>query len=149
MDHLLGNDNIINHLIWTSFSNKFIAKSWFIENNYFSYDDNWIKQLQPTKHQTNKSKLNKQIQMEIMDEMQQHQIMSRNALYAQYTQEQLVNPQQHFNLGGNGLDIAHAVLPLEDGRLLVVGTSESQNGLFLNNRGGKDIFIALWDVVLE
>ena len=63
--------------------------------------------------------------------------------------DQNLFPQQHFNLGGNGLDIAHAVLPLEDGRLLVVGTSESQNGLFLNNRGGKDIFIALWDVVLE
>lgn len=58
-------------------------------------------------------------------------------------------PQQHFNLGGSGLDIAHAVLPLNDGRLLVTGTSESQNGLFLNNRGGKDIFVALWDVVLE
>ena len=58
-------------------------------------------------------------------------------------------PKQHFNLGGSGLDIAHAVLPLNDGRLLVTGTSESQNGLFLNNRGGKDIFVALWDVVLE
>ncbi len=58
-------------------------------------------------------------------------------------------PKQHFNLGGSGLDIAHAVLPLEDGRLVVVGTSESQDGPFKNNRGDKDIFIALWDVVLE
>lgn len=58
-------------------------------------------------------------------------------------------PKQHFNLGGSGFDIAHALLPLNDGRLLVTGTSESQNGLFLNNRGGKDIFVALWDVVLE
>ena len=63
--------------------------------------------------------------------------------------DQNLFPQQHFSLGGSGLDIAHAVLPLNDGRLLVTGTSESQNGLFLNNRGGKDIFIALWDVVLE
>ena len=63
--------------------------------------------------------------------------------------DQNLFPQQHFNLGGNGLDIAHAVLPLEGGRLFVVGTSESQSGLFLSNRGGKDIFIALWDVVLE
>ena len=63
--------------------------------------------------------------------------------------DQNLFPQQHFNLGGSGLDIAHAVLPLNDGRLLVAGTTESRNGLFLNNRGGKDIFIALWDVVLE
>lgn len=63
--------------------------------------------------------------------------------------DQNLFPQQHFNLGGNALDIAHAVLPLEDGRLLVVGTSESQDGLFQNNQGGKDIFVALWDVISE
>ena len=58
-------------------------------------------------------------------------------------------PKQHFTLGGSGLDIAHAVLSLNDGRLVVVGTSESQDGPFLNNQGDKDIFVALWDVVLE
>lgn len=58
-------------------------------------------------------------------------------------------PMQHFSLGGSGLDIAHAILTLDDGRLLVVGTSESQDGPFQNNRGDKDIFIAIWDVVLE
>ena len=63
--------------------------------------------------------------------------------------DQNLFPQQHFNLGGNGLDIAHAVLPLEDRKLLVVGTSESQEGLFQNNQGEKDIFVALWNVVLE
>ena len=63
--------------------------------------------------------------------------------------DQNLFPQQHFNLGGNALDIAHAILPLEDGRLLVVGTSESQDGLFQNNQGGKDIFVALWDVISE
>jgi len=63
--------------------------------------------------------------------------------------DQNLFPQQHFNLGGNALDIAHAVLPLEDGRLLVVGSSESQDGLFQNNQGGKDIFVALWDVISE
>ncbi|MGB0366872.1 MAG: hypothetical protein ACPGC8_04475 [Flavobacteriaceae bacterium] len=63
--------------------------------------------------------------------------------------DQNLFPQQHFNLGGSGLDIAHAVLPLKDGRLLVVGTSESQEGLFQNNKGDKDIFVALWDVILE
>lgn len=63
--------------------------------------------------------------------------------------DQNLFPQQHFNLGGSGLDIAHAALPLEDGRLLVVGTSESQDGLFQNNQGGKDIFVALWDVISE
>lgn len=63
--------------------------------------------------------------------------------------DQNLFPKQHFNLGGNALDIAHAILPLEDGRLLVVGTSESQDGLFQNNQGGKDIFVALWDVISE
>jgi hypothetical protein len=63
--------------------------------------------------------------------------------------DQNLFPQQHFNLGGSGLDIAHAALPLEDGRLLVVGTSESQDGLFQNNQGGKDIFVALWNVISE
>ena len=63
--------------------------------------------------------------------------------------DQNLFPKQHFNLGGNALDIAHAVLLLEDGRLLVVGTSESQDGLFQNNQGGKDIFVALWDVISE
>jgi len=63
--------------------------------------------------------------------------------------DQNLFPQQHFNLGGSGLDIAHAVLALEDGKVLVVGTSESQDGLFQNNQGGKDVFVALWDVILE
>jgi len=32
---------------------------------------------------------------------------------------------------------------------LVVGSSESQDGLFQNNQGDKDIFVALWDVISE
>lgn len=58
-------------------------------------------------------------------------------------------PKQHFTLGGSGLDIAHAIGLLEDGRLVVVGSTESQDAPFQNNRGGKDVFIALWDVISE
>ncbi|MGB1448913.1 MAG: hypothetical protein ACPG8F_03650 [Flavobacteriaceae bacterium] len=58
-------------------------------------------------------------------------------------------PIQHFNLGGSGQDLAHALLPRANGQIIVVGSTESQNGPFENNRGDKDLFVALWDVVLE
>ncbi len=58
-------------------------------------------------------------------------------------------PKQTFSLGGSGLDIAHALIELPTGGILVVGASESTDGLFANNKGDKDLFIALWDEILE
>ncbi len=58
-------------------------------------------------------------------------------------------PKQHFSLGGSGQDIAHALLPFANEQIIVVGSTESRDNPFENNRGDKDIFIALWDVVLE
>ena len=58
-------------------------------------------------------------------------------------------PKQHFSLGGSGLDIAHAIVELPQGGILVVGSTESADGSFTGNRGNKDIFLALWDGILE
>ena len=58
-------------------------------------------------------------------------------------------PKQHFSLGGSGLDIAHAIVELPQGGILVVGSTESADGSFSGNRGNKDIFLALWDGILE
>ena len=58
-------------------------------------------------------------------------------------------PKQHFSLGGSGLDIAHAIVELPLGGILVVGSTESVDGPFANNRGDKDIFLAHWDAILE
>ena len=58
-------------------------------------------------------------------------------------------PKQHFSLGGSGLDLAHAMVELTQGGILVVGSTESTDGPFAGNRGDKDIFLALWVDVLE
>lgn len=58
-------------------------------------------------------------------------------------------PQQTFTLGGNSTDLAHALVVLEDLSLVVVGSTESTNGIFQNNRGNKDVFIARWHAVIE
>ena len=58
-------------------------------------------------------------------------------------------PKQYFSLGGSGLDLAHAMVQLTQGGILVVGSTESTDGPFADNRGDKDIFLALWNDVLE
>ena len=53
-------------------------------------------------------------------------------------------PDQRFSLGGNAADLAHAMTLLADQSIVVVGSTESTNGLFENNHGDKDVFIARW-----
>ena len=52
-------------------------------------------------------------------------------------------PNQTFSLGGNAADLAQAMTFLSDNSIVVVGSTESTDGPFRNNRGNKDIFIAL------
>lgn len=54
-------------------------------------------------------------------------------------------PKQRLSLGGEGEDLAHAILQRPDGTVVVVGSTESQTGSFETQRGEKDIFIAQWD----
>lgn len=58
-------------------------------------------------------------------------------------------PQQHFSLGGSGQDLGHALVQHPSGGILVVGSTESRDGDFVNPRGGKDIFIAFLDTITE
>lgn len=57
-------------------------------------------------------------------------------------------PRLSTTLGGRGQDFAHALISWQN-KILAVGTTESSDGLFSANQGGKDIFVAIWDVVLE
>ena len=58
-------------------------------------------------------------------------------------------PNQTFSLGGNAADLAQAMTFLPDNSIVVVGSTESTDGPFRNNRGNKDIFIARWHPILE
>ena len=58
-------------------------------------------------------------------------------------------PDQRFSLGGNAADLANAMTILADQSIVVVGSTESTDGLFENNHGYKDIFIACWHPVNE
>jgi hypothetical protein len=49
-----------------------------------------------------------------------------------------------YSLDGNGLDLAFAINEREDGKIQVVGSTESDAGDFPISRGGKDIFLAIW-----
>jgi hypothetical protein len=48
-------------------------------------------------------------------------------------------------LGGEGLDLAEAITINSKGDLIVVGSTESTSGLFSNSKGGKDLFVAVWN----
>ncbi len=50
-----------------------------------------------------------------------------------------------FSLGGSALDIAHDIIELSSGKVIVVGETESTNAPFDGNKGGKDILIAQWN----
>ena len=58
-------------------------------------------------------------------------------------------PDQQFSLGGNAADLAHAMTILADQSIVVVGSTESTDGLFENNHGDKDVFIARWHPINE
>ena len=46
------------------------------------------------------------------------------------------------SLGGSALDLAHDVVELSSGKIIVIGATESTDGLFHENQGDKDIVIA-------
>ena len=46
------------------------------------------------------------------------------------------------SLGGSALDLAHDVIELSSGKIIVIGETESTDGPFQENRGNKDIVIA-------
>ena len=46
------------------------------------------------------------------------------------------------SIGGSSLDIAHDIIELSSGKVIVVGETESADGLFVGNRGNKDIVVA-------
>ena len=48
-------------------------------------------------------------------------------------------------LVGNGLDLGEALSNFSNGKILVVGSTESTSGDFQNSKGGKDLFIAVWN----
>jgi len=57
-------------------------------------------------------------------------------------------PQLSATLGGEGQDLANALVEWQN-KILVVGSTESRSGQFRNNQGDKDIFVALWDLQIE
>ena len=63
--------------------------------------------------------------------------------------EQSFTSQSNLFLGGNAADLAHAMTLLADQSIVVVGSTESTNGLFENNHGDKDVFIARWHPINE
>ena len=57
--------------------------------------------------------------------------------------------QQHFTVGGSGQDLGHALVQRQGGGIVVVGSTQSRNGDIANSHGGKDVFIAFWDAIIE
>ena len=51
---------------------------------------------------------------------------------------------QNTNLSGSGLDQANDLVLTQEGKVIVVGSSESSSGDFKDSNGEKDIFIAFW-----
>ncbi len=54
------------------------------------------------------------------------------------------SPINSYSLEGNGLDIGYASAFFKDGRVVIVGSTESTSGDFPKVRGEKDIFLAFW-----
>jgi len=48
------------------------------------------------------------------------------------------------SLGEEGMEEGNALAILKDGKVVVVGNTESHSGPFSDNKGGKDFFIAFW-----
>ena len=45
------------------------------------------------------------------------------------------------SLGGSGIDLAHDIIELSSGKIIVVGETESTNDPFTENHGNKDLAI--------
>ncbi len=48
-------------------------------------------------------------------------------------------------LSGQGLDLGEKIAMTETGKILVVGSTESNSGQFENTQGSKDLFLAIWN----
>ena len=48
-------------------------------------------------------------------------------------------------LGGTGTDIGYDFTQLLDGSVIIVGSSNSEDGFFSKNYGKEDVFIAKWN----
>ena len=46
-----------------------------------------------------------------------------------------------FSLGGLSVDLAHDIIELSSGKIIVVGETESVDGLFQGNHGNKDLVV--------
>ena len=49
-----------------------------------------------------------------------------------------------FEIGAEGEDIANSLIHFNENEIIVVGYSDSKEGYFLENNGGKDIFLAFF-----
>ena len=47
-----------------------------------------------------------------------------------------------FSLGGLSVDLAHDIIELSSGKIIVVGETESIDGPFQGNHGNKDLVVA-------
>jgi hypothetical protein len=50
-----------------------------------------------------------------------------------------------YTLSGEGLNIGESLTTSADGKIIVVGSTESTSGDFSNSNGDKDLFIAVWN----
>jgi hypothetical protein len=48
-------------------------------------------------------------------------------------------------LGGEGLDQGEALTINPSGEVIVVGSTDSASGQFSETKGGKDLFVAIWN----
>ena len=48
-------------------------------------------------------------------------------------------------IGGSGTDIGYDFTQISDGSIIIVGSTDSEDGIFLKNNGKEDVFIAKWN----
>jgi hypothetical protein len=48
-------------------------------------------------------------------------------------------------LSGDGLDFGEKMVLTDMGKIILVGSTESNSGQFQNTKGGKDLFVAIWN----
>ena len=63
-------------------------------------------------------------------------------LYYTLSNGSLISSHQ---LGGDGLDQGEAIAVNSKGSVIVVGSTDSRSGQFPNSKGGKDLFVAIWN----
>mgnify|MGYP003330043525 FL=1 len=63
-------------------------------------------------------------------------------LYYALSNGSLISSHQ---LVGDGLDQGEAIAVNSKGSVIVVGSTDSRSGQFPNSKGGKDLFVAIWN----